>query len=397
MAYRRRQAATRPSTFEVFQSSDDDGSSSPSPSLAAQAIRGSSAGRSSSLSSAYGEHAIGASRGAFNRSKTMSSDRDSTVIHKPTMGGNSDEATKSEGIWGALTRKARSILQEEGAADEERGSGRQHLQNISIPSRDDHQSPDGVQKRIGMLTSSLNYIGNALEEGLNKVEHRTADIIQETKKLNIRRKKDGGSQTQVNTISPASPQARATDYETQLKASRNVANAMAAKAKLLLRELKTVKADLAFAKERCAQLEDENKVLRESRDKGDHHDDDDLNFRSGCSWRRCSQRRPVWRTRTLSMPGKIASCERLSSTTNSPCRMSSISTRASRRSLRSTRQCKCRHHHHRTSHPPSLSLFPLLQWHSALISGAEKVLPCPQSLQPILGLYEQGELPCRQQ
>ncbi|XP_078428579.1 uncharacterized protein LOC144700885 isoform X3 [Wolffia australiana] len=279
MAYRRRQAATRPSTFEVFQSSDDDGSSSPSPSLAAQAIRGSSAGRSSSLSSAYGEHAIGASRGAFNRSKTMSSDRDSTVIHKPTMGGNSDEATKSEGIWGALTRKARSILQEEGAADEERGSGRQHLQNISIPSRDDHQpcqSPDGVQKRIGMLTSSLNYIGNALEEGLNKVEHRTADIIQETKKLNIRRKKDGGSQTQVNTISPASPQARATDYETQLKASRNVANAMAAKAKLLLRELKTVKADLAFAKERCAQLEDENKVLRESRDKGDHHDDDDL-------------------------------------------------------------------------------------------------------------------------
>jgi hypothetical protein len=33
---------------------------------------------------------------------------------------------------------------------------------------------------------------------------------------------------------------------------------MSAKAMLLLRELKTVKADLAFAKERCAQLEDEN-------------------------------------------------------------------------------------------------------------------------------------------
>ena len=53
-----------------------------------------------------------------------------------------------------------------------------------------------------------------------------------------------------------------------------VATATAAKAKVLLRELKTVKADLAFAKERCAQLEEENKRLRESRDKGDSPADD---------------------------------------------------------------------------------------------------------------------------
>lgn len=52
--------------------------------------------------------------------------------------------------------------------------------------------------------------------------------------------------------------------------------ATAAKAKLLLRELKTIKADLAFAKERCAQLEEENKLLRENREKGDHRADDDL-------------------------------------------------------------------------------------------------------------------------
>lgn len=52
--------------------------------------------------------------------------------------------------------------------------------------------------------------------------------------------------------------------------------AMAAKAKLLLRELKTVKADFAFAKERCAQLEEENRILRASREKGDNTEDDDL-------------------------------------------------------------------------------------------------------------------------
>jgi len=67
-----------------------------------------------------------------------------------------------------------------------------------------------------------------------------------------------------------------TNQETQLKASRDVAMAMAAKVKLLLRELKTYKADLAFAKERCTQLEEENKVLRESLEKGDRPDEDDL-------------------------------------------------------------------------------------------------------------------------
>lgn len=54
------------------------------------------------------------------------------------------------------------------------------------------------------------------------------------------------------------------------------AYAMAAKAKLHLRQLKTVKADLAFAKERCAQLEEENKMLRENRQKGNNSEDDDL-------------------------------------------------------------------------------------------------------------------------
>jgi hypothetical protein len=59
-----------------------------------------------------------------------------------------------------------------------------------------------------------------------------------------------------------------------------VAMATAAKAKLLLRELKTVKADLAFAKARCAQLEEENKLLRdkEGREKGQNRADDDLVF-----------------------------------------------------------------------------------------------------------------------
>lgn len=50
---------------------------------------------------------------------------------------------------------------------------------------------------------------------------------------------------------------------------------MATKAKLLLRELKTVKADLAFAKLRSTQLEEENKMLRETKQKGVKTEEDD--------------------------------------------------------------------------------------------------------------------------
>lgn len=50
---------------------------------------------------------------------------------------------------------------------------------------------------------------------------------------------------------------------------------MAAKAKLVLRELKSVKADLAFAKQRCAQLEEENRLLRETKQKGSKTEEDD--------------------------------------------------------------------------------------------------------------------------
>lgn len=55
-----------------------------------------------------------------------------------------------------------------------------------------------------------------------------------------------------------------------------VAIATAAKVKQLVRELKTVKGELAFAKERCSQLEDENKVLREAPEDGDYPADDDM-------------------------------------------------------------------------------------------------------------------------
>ncbi|KAF9595828.1 hypothetical protein IFM89_005314 [Coptis chinensis] len=300
MAYRRRQVS-RSSTFkEEIQNNnnnnndDDDNNnnnssvaaapspSSSSSSLAAQAIRASSAHRDSSLSSAYRDSAFAS---ADHRQKSAASRQDSTSYEYTSM-KNLNES--KYGFWGVLARKAKSILDDENVAHQFNKPA------LHIPSDDmfhqSNQSPESsrktdnpsLQKGLDAITSSLNYIGGTIgksfEEGMTIVENRTADIIQETRKLHIR-KKGSNFETKSQVTDVSSPQHQGqiqTDQETQLKASRDVAMAMTAKAKLLLRELKTVKADLAFAKERCAQLEEENRILRESRDKGDSPEDDDL-------------------------------------------------------------------------------------------------------------------------
>ncbi|KAK9054865.1 hypothetical protein SSX86_025944 [Deinandra increscens subsp. villosa] len=113
---------------------------------------------------------------------------------------------------------------------------------------------------------------------VTNMDKKTQDI-QETSKLQNRKTEPNHDDFFVQNLSQdgkmlsAKPQ---TSHEHQLMASRDVAIATAAKAKLLLREIKTVKADLAFAKERGSQLEEENKMLREASEKGDHPADDDM-------------------------------------------------------------------------------------------------------------------------
>ncbi|TVU18709.1 hypothetical protein EJB05_34821 [Eragrostis curvula] len=324
MAYRRKPhpagAQAPPPSFERPRGPPSPGPASPPPqdSLAAQAMRASAAHRdASSLASAYSSSAAAAARRSHHEPSVSTPSPDSSGYEYTSM-KSLNEA--KYGFWGALARKAKSFLDEDGSPGQYESPTRQEsprdgapvgvqfkqaefgiciyvlslkLGNVIIVENHHSRSPQAPgetwksetppsQKRSEAITSSLNYIGgtikNALEEGRTIVETKTADIIQETRKLNIRRK---GSGSNIQGEAAHKPTQRhfpqnPLDHETQLKASRDVANAMAAKAKLLLRELKTVKADLAFAKERCAQLEEENKMLRESYDKGDNPEDDDL-------------------------------------------------------------------------------------------------------------------------
>ncbi|KAL6642008.1 hypothetical protein ACP70R_020189 [Stipagrostis hirtigluma subsp. patula] len=203
------------------------------------------------------------------------------------------------GLWETLARKAKGILDEDGVAHKfedyrkdqlhsNTGSGTGSQGPQSRWSFENHWKTGDVASRIRpeALSASVNQLGgrikNALEEGLTVVDHKTSTIIEETKKIQIRRKPATSSSymqsSTVDTLSPPSlyqDKAESAAQETQLKASRDVANAMAAKAKLLLRELKSVKADLAFAKQRCTQLEEENKLLRETKQKGSKTEEDD--------------------------------------------------------------------------------------------------------------------------
>lgn len=189
------------------------------------------------------------------------------------------------GFWGVIARKAKSILEDDVVSqqfDDHTEDGFQTLHTSEGSQFNQlNLSPESSRKSEN-LASSLNHIGgtikNALEEGLMIVENRTADIIQETKKLQIRRKSISLNPLgqAVDFVVTENLPPNVSDQGNQLKAPRDLANGMAAKAKRLLLELKTVRADLTFAKERCQKLEEENKFLRESREKGDGTVDDDL-------------------------------------------------------------------------------------------------------------------------
>ncbi|CAH8355509.1 unnamed protein product [Eruca vesicaria subsp. sativa] len=171
----------------------------------------------------------------------------------------SDSHSESRGFWGILAQKAKSILEEDEEEDAKHQQQRQQRNVVvSEPANNNNNNNNNIRKSI---EKTMNHIGDSFEKGRNIV---TSQI-----------KKKGS--TDLVDSSPWQPLTQPSPHESQLKASRDVAMATAAKAKLLLRELKTVKADLAFAKQRCSQLEEENKRLRDNREKGNTNPaDDDL-------------------------------------------------------------------------------------------------------------------------
>ncbi|CAM6114173.1 unnamed protein product [Calypogeia fissa] len=133
-----------------------------------------------------------------------------------------------------------------------------------------------IQKGLDAIASSLSLIGDtlgsAIEEGFHLIDGKPSTVKTTSPEVSKSLQRNSSIWKKVEDV-----QARQTAVNTedstpadvQLKASRDVAMAMASKAKGLLRELKTVKAEQTFLKNRCTQLEEENRQLREGAYQGD--------------------------------------------------------------------------------------------------------------------------------
>ncbi|KAL2319451.1 hypothetical protein Fmac_028420 [Flemingia macrophylla] len=232
MAYRRGHGISKASTFKVELHHDENhNANDPSPpslsssfsfnnrssssSLAAQAIKASAARRHPSLSFVF-------AKPHFNQHlRSKSSDTNGDV--------------SKSGVWGVLAQKAKEILEDDKSSPQHNDVLSEKLKSHSFD----------VFSRVAHA-----------QEGVDK----TAVLRTPIKLKGISPEDSGTWNPWQQPVQTGDPQ---TILETQLKASRDVAMATAAKAKLLLRELKTVKADMAFSKARCAQLEEENKLLRD--------------------------------------------------------------------------------------------------------------------------------------
>ncbi|CAH1418662.1 unnamed protein product [Lactuca virosa] len=283
MAYRRRQGLSRSSTFNegILHPRDQDetttssAAATPSSPLAPQPNRPTDP-RLQSFQSSGAFHASFKNRtkSGFVEKKSSATTYDYTSMKSTNEPG---------GFWGVIARKAKSILDHNGSPKQSNTPSIAKPEAVSFSTSNqfngiqfEHSKKMEAPPRLKIhgldrLTScSLNQIGetigNALEEGNRKSMRdmkSDEELMQELMQMRRGRGKNNeGKKVQM-------------DPETQLKVSRDVAIATAAKAKVLLRELKRVKADLDSAKKRCSELEEENKMLRE----GDHpahaHDDDD--------------------------------------------------------------------------------------------------------------------------
>ncbi|KAG6432500.1 hypothetical protein SASPL_104077 [Salvia splendens] len=245
MAYRRKQGAmSRSSTFKEEKNPPpppDDGEWAAASSLAAAAS-------------------------AAHRNSTGGPTYDYTAM------GSSNETGS---FWGVLARKAKAILEDDDI------KSRPHLLQSPTQKRlDSPKAPPPTQteisKKLDTPTPSHAAIAYSTRSNIAKtLDDGGESKGPETPKIQIVRKGNNLGQEMGEHHKSTTPQVpkNPTTQEDLLKASRDVAMATAAKAKLLLRELKTVKADLTFTKQRCTQLEEENRILRHN---GPAHHDDDM-------------------------------------------------------------------------------------------------------------------------
>ncbi|XP_039837818.1 uncharacterized protein LOC120698333 [Panicum virgatum] len=267
MAYRRKQGIQRSATFvEDHRQASSGGSASPAI-ASPRATRFADDNRRPDRSSGLAARVMVAS--SAPRGDLTLLDPVTQLYTSTTM--LNDDGPK-HGLWSLVAQKAKVMLDENGTPRAHSSESRWSYDRV----RNSDSSPTS---RRGAPEGKLDIGGkikNVLEEGLTVADTTTPGsgaAVVAGRKLQIRRKACSMDFRRANLVTSSDSSSTLSEMDSpQIKASRDVANAMAAKVKLLQRELKTLKADLAFSKERCAQLEEENRQLRD----GNHDADEDM-------------------------------------------------------------------------------------------------------------------------
>ncbi|KAL2636156.1 hypothetical protein R1flu_007635 [Riccia fluitans] len=251
--------------------------------------------------------------GGRTRTFTLGQDISRTILefYERMAGVTSQDVSRSEqgyNFWSELAQKAKSVFLEDGIPVQPHDDSQRATEPLIDPEAEQvpvlkqttpppalKQNSMGrpLQKSLDAIASSLSLLGDTLgtaiegvgacgrrvlpgaarDEGLQLMDTKSLRSPETKKSLqrspSIWRKVENVRNCKHILKADNPNEFSRNDWETQLKASRDVAMCMSAKAKLLLRELAQERAEKAFLRERIEQLQEENRILRQDANQGD--------------------------------------------------------------------------------------------------------------------------------
>lgn len=180
-----------------------------------------------------------------------------------------------ERFWNRLNKRAKSLHKSTDSQHED-------LDSKVFP-EDSKLLHKGLEAVASSLTRITHTLGAALEDGSNLAETKLSELFpvdppatSPASTLKRRRAPENDEEKPSDQEKEEHKSSAKEEENAKLKHHRNLAMAMASKAKFLERDLKSIRGDLCFMRERCAFLEEENRRLRDAVTKGVRPEEDDL-------------------------------------------------------------------------------------------------------------------------
>ncbi|CAN6693935.1 unnamed protein product [Malus baccata var. baccata] len=136
------------------------------------------------------------------------------------------------------------------------------------------QGANGLAKPPTLTEIFHNHLSNSEKKSREKDSEEQQNA--EDSNVGLKRKFDDSHCSEEQGDESQKENEQQVPRDRKLKKAKNLAISMATKAASFARELKSIRLDLSFMQERCVLLEEENRRLRDGRDKGLRLEEDDL-------------------------------------------------------------------------------------------------------------------------